>query len=139
MKADASDTDITISEFQEVVSAWVEKTMGALVALDPRERNHRFFEEACELVQSCEMSREEAHQLVDYVFSREPGERHQEVGGATITLIALASAHQIDAQHACLLEMSRCVMHADKIRDKQTTKPQIGAPNPLYPNRKKVA
>ena len=60
------------------------------ICRDRVQRNHRFLEEALELVQSLGCTASEAHQLVDYVFGRPVGEPTQELGGAIITLHALA-------------------------------------------------
>lgn len=125
----------TISGFLIEVRSWVTTAFGLAVADDPRERNHRFFEEAIELVQSCDMSEEEAHALVRYVFTRPKGERPQEVAGTLITLMALAAAHGIEVQEAATAELQRCWDKIDKIREKQKSKPRIGEVNPLYPDR----
>ena len=43
-----------------------------------RGAEHRFLEEALELVQACGATASEAHQLVDYVYGRPVGEPAQE-------------------------------------------------------------
>lgn len=67
--------------FQQRVLPWMLDCFGEKIAGDQRERNHRFLEEALELVQACQCTADEAHQLVDYVFGRPAGEKEQEVGG----------------------------------------------------------
>ncbi|MGT2505726.1 hypothetical protein [Cupriavidus basilensis] len=74
--------------FQQRVQPWMLECFGAEIAADARERNHRFIEEALELVQACGATASEAHQLVDYVYGRPVGDRHQEVGGVMVTLAA---------------------------------------------------
>ena len=76
-------------QFQYRVKPWMDKCFGSTISKDRIERNHRFLEEALELVQACECTAEEAHQLVDYVFSRPIGDKPQEVGGVMVTLAAL--------------------------------------------------
>jgi hypothetical protein len=61
-------------------SALMLECFGAKIAADRAERNHRFYEEATELVQANGMTCSEAHQLVDYTFGRPPGELKQEIG-----------------------------------------------------------
>ena len=78
--------------FQICVGLWIKACLGPLIAADVTERNHRFLEEALELVQSKGCTASEAHQLVDYVFSRPVGEPFQELGGVMVTLAALADA-----------------------------------------------
>lgn len=54
--------------FQERVGPWMLACFGEQISRDPVERNHRFLEEALELVQSLGCTASEAHQLVDYVY-----------------------------------------------------------------------
>lgn len=81
-------------DYQFRVSEWLEACFGQQVARDPIERNHRFLEEALELVQSTGCTQAEAHQLVDYVFGRPTGEKFQEAGGVMVCLAALCSEHE---------------------------------------------
>jgi len=111
-------------KYQDRVLDWVREAFGAEVAANRRERNHRFLEEALELVQSLDCTQEEAHQLVDYVFNRKRGEPVQEVGGVMVTLAALCSAAHIDLQHNAEYELVRINRPAilEKIRKKQAAK-----------------
>lgn len=97
------------------------------------ERNHRFLEEALELVQACDCSREHALELVNYVYSRPVGRVTQEVGGVAITLTALCLAHGIDLEFVSEEELSRIWRHVDAIREKQKSKPRFGALPGAYP------
>ena len=82
-------TNFQDPSFQSQVREWVEYAFGEEVADDKTERNHRFLEEALELVQTCGCTVSEAHQLVDYVFNRPAGTLTEEVGGTMTTLMAL--------------------------------------------------
>lgn len=98
---------------------------GLAIAQDTTERCHRFLEESLELVQSLAITRSEAHQLVDYVYSRPIGETHQEVGGVMVTLAALCSSQEqlgMDAEGE--VELARIWKNIDKIRAKQAAKPK---------------
>jgi hypothetical protein len=110
--------------FQARVQPWMMECFGPMIAGDREERNHRFFEEAAELVQSCGMSAGEAHQLVDYVYGRPVGELKQEVGGAMVTLAALCLANGIDMHEAAETELARIWTKVDAIRAKQAAKPK---------------
>lgn len=101
---------------------------GALIAADRAERNHRFYEEATELVQSGGMSREDAHALVDYTFDRPIGEPKQEVGGTMVTLAAWCLAHDINMHECADAELKRINVPEmiEKIRAKQLAKPKFG-------------
>jgi hypothetical protein len=112
--------------FQARVQPWMLECFGVEIAADRVERNHRFFEEAAELVQSCGMTASEAHQLVDYTWSRPVGEPNQEVGGVMVTLAALCLANGLDMHAAGETELAR-INRPDmviRIRAKQASKPK---------------
>ncbi len=110
--------------FQKRVVNWLMACFSLEVCRDGIERNHRFLEEALELVQSLECTRSEAHQLVDYVFDRPVGEPKQELGGVLVTLTALANCHDMDLTEAGEAELARVWTKIDKIRAKQLAKPK---------------
>lgn len=122
-----------ISSFQKRASDWVHKCFGAKIANDPIERNHRFLEEALELVQSCGCSKSDAHALVDYVYSRDIGEPIQELGGVMICIAGLAKIHNLDMFEAGNIELDRVDGKEAKILEKCLGKPRVfleGAPSP---------
>ncbi|HIH2617924.1 TPA: hypothetical protein ACYLK9_003154 [Burkholderia cenocepacia] len=110
--------------FQQRVQPWMLACFGAEISADKLERNHRFFEEAGELVQACGMMREDAHALVDYTWSRPVGETTQEVGGVMVTLAALCLANGFDMHTAGETELARVWTLIEQIRAKQATKPK---------------
>ena len=110
--------------FQSRVKPWLLECFGETIANDKQERNHRFLEEALELVQSLNCTKEEAHQLVDYVFSREIGEPYQEVGGVMVTLASLCLANDLDMHENGETELTRIWTKVEKIRAKQAAKPK---------------
>lgn len=110
--------------FQKRVVEWLMACFSMEVCRDGIERNHRFLEEAIELVQSLDCTRSEAHQLVDYVFDRPVGEPMQELGGTLVTLTALANCHDMDMMQAGEIELARVWTKIDKIRAKQAAKPK---------------
>lgn len=112
--------------FQDRVQPWMMECFGKMIAGDKEERNHRFLEEALELVQACETSRSECHQLVDYVYGRAVGEKAQEVGGVMVTLAALCLAQELDMHDAGEVELARVWTKIDRIRAKQAAKPKHG-------------
>jgi hypothetical protein len=109
--------------YQARVHDWVVTCFGPEIAADRLERNHRFLEEALELVQANECTASEAHQLVDYVFGRRPGDPHQEVGGVMNTLAALCAASGLDMAKAGEDELARVWTKVEAIRAKQAAKP----------------
>ena len=114
--------------FQKAVLEWLMSCFSQDVCRDQVERNHRFLEEALELVQSTGCTRDDAHQLVEYVFNRPVGDPFQEVGGVVITLSALCSCAYIDMNAAGRAELAR-ISAPDilaKIRAKQAAKPRFG-------------
>lgn len=118
--------------FQPRVVPWLLACFGSLIAGDRQERNHRFLEEALELVQACGCSRSEAHQLVDYVYGRPAGERFQEAGGVMVTLAALCLAQGMDMHEAGETELTRIWTMVEAIRAKQAAKPKH-SPLPTHP------
>ncbi len=110
--------------FQARVEPWLLECFGQMIAGDREERNHRFLEEALELVQSLGCTAHEAHQLVDYVYGRSIGEPHQEVGGTMVTLAALCWANALDMHEAGETELARIWTKVDAIRTKQAAKPK---------------
>ena len=110
--------------FQDRVDPWLIACFGEGIARDGIERNHRFLEEALELVQSTGCTQSEAHQLVDYVYGRPVGDPVQEVGGVMNTLAALCLAHGMDMHECGEVELARVWTKVEKIRAKQAAKPK---------------
>jgi len=123
-----------MEKFQDRVKAWITACMGAAYANDKRERNHRFLEEALELVQANGCTEDEARQLVAYVFARPKGEIRQEIGGALTTLNALCAALDIDLVDAGETELARCWERIEQIRAKCLAKPAFSPLPGTYPN-----
>lgn len=110
---------------QTRVWEWCERCFEGLIDWSSRkERCFRFLEEALELCQSLELTKEEALRVVDYVYGRPIGEPEQEVGGVMITLYALGAREGIDIEEQCRIEYGRIMWPPtmDKIRNKQIAK-----------------
>ena len=125
--------------FQARVKPWLLECFGEAIAADRQERNHRFLEEALELVQANQCTASEAHQLVDYVYGRPVGEPSQEVGGVMVTLAALCLATEIDMHAAGETELGRIWTKVDQIRAKQAAKPAMSPLPGVYPDREQPA
>ena len=110
--------------FQSRVQPWLTACFGEAIASDRTERNHRFLEEALELVQAAGCTRGEALRLVDYVYGRPAGDPDQEVGGVMVTLAALCQAHGLDMHIAADTELARIWTKVEAIRAKQLAKPK---------------
>lgn len=110
--------------FQTRVVPWMAACFGNEISADKIERNHRFLEESLELVQACGCTIAEAHQLVDYVYTRPVGEPPQEVGGVMVTLAALCFAQGLDMHVSGETELVRILGKIDEIRAKQAAKPK---------------
>ncbi|MBW3243304.1 hypothetical protein KUV57_11410 [Epibacterium sp. DP7N7-1] len=110
--------------FQARVQPWMASCFGEEISRDRQERNHRFLEEALELVQALGCTRSEAHQLVDYVYGRPEGVVDQEIGGVMVTLAALCLAAGEDMHAAGEKELARVWTKVEKIRAKQAAKPK---------------
>lgn len=110
--------------FQSRVRPWMLACFGELIASDAGERNHRFLEEALELVQACGATQQECHQLVEYVYGRPTGEPHQEAGGVMVTSAALCLANGLDMHETGETELARIWGRIEQIREKQASKPK---------------
>ncbi len=128
-----STNALSETTFQSRVQPWMQECFGAEIAGDRQERNHRFLEESLELVQACGCTADEAHQLVDYVFSRPVGEPHQETGGVMVTLAALCLANDLDMHRAGEDELARIWTKVPEIRLKHANKPPH-SPLPATPD-----
>lgn len=110
--------------YQQEVNDWMQECFGPEISRDITERNHRFLEEALELVQSLNCTKSEAHQLVDYVFDRPIGEPFQELGGVMVTLAALSNASGLSMDYNGKMELQRVWEKIEQIRTKQASKPK---------------
>lgn len=110
--------------FQQRVQPWMMECFGPEISADTVERNHRFLEESLELVQSLGCTKDEALQLVDYVYGRPAGDPPQEVGGVMVTLAALCLAQKLDMHDCGETELSRIWTKVAQIRAKQAAKPK---------------
>lgn len=111
-------------DYQERVDRWMQECFGPTISADVTERNHRLLEEALELVQCNGCTASEAHQLVDYVFSRPIGDPAQEVGGVMVCLAALCTAAALDMRACGETELDRVWTMVERIRAKQAAKPK---------------
>lgn len=127
--------------FQTRVDGWMQECFGPEISADQVERNHRFLEEALELVQALGCTKDEAHKLVDYVYGRAVGDPPQEVGGVMVTLAALCLANGMDMDAAAETELSRILQPevVTKIREKQKRKPAFSPLPGSYPDRAPAA
>ncbi len=120
--------------FQQRVFEWMMACFSMEVCRDRQERNHRFLEESLELVQALGCTSSEAHQLVDYVFTRPVGEPHQELGGVMVTLAGLCYPNDLDLIEDGDRELKRVWSMIDQIRAKHNAKPKH-SPLPISPVR----
>lgn len=112
------------NDYQERVGQWLLDCFGPEIAGDKQERGFRFIEESLELVQSIGITKEEVLNLVDYVFNRQAGIPHQEIGGVMVTLAALCHAGWFSMKEAAEDEYQRILIKKDKIRAKHFSKPK---------------
>jgi len=111
------------SFFQERVAEWLVACFPSSAFRDQQERTCRFLEEALELAQASGCSRQDAHRLVDYVFSRPAGQTELEVGGVMVTLAGLCATAGIDMNNAANSELERNWDRIELIRHKQANRP----------------
>ena len=115
------------NQMQIDVNEWMLDCFGEKTTKNTQERSHRFLEEALELVQALDCTKEYAHDLVEYVFGRPKGEIPQEIGGVSITFLALCNAVNENLFDCLTAELERCWENKEKIRAKQRLKPKNSA------------
>lgn len=96
-----------IGGYQASIREWMLKCFRASTMTNRRERAFRFLEESLELFQAMDCTKEEALELVGYVFSRPKGDPAQEVGGSYTTLAALCVTAGINGEEAAIKELER--------------------------------
>lgn len=92
---------------QKRVHDWCAAAFGAGHAASVPQRGIRHAEEAIEAAQAAGCDPQMLHRLIDYVYSKPPGNIAQEIGGSGITLLALAQAAGIDADAEEVRELNR--------------------------------
>jgi hypothetical protein len=117
---------MTRDEKQNVLWNWIRNVFGD-GALGTEERIARLLEEVIELAQAENFAVEKITQLVEYVYSRPPGEPFQEVGGISVTLLAYCQATGISADEAENTELKRIYSHTrEHFRERQNKKAEVG-------------
>lgn len=114
----------TSTSYQGEAYQWCVRTFDEDYAADKAQRCARFLEEALELVQSLDMTKQGASTILDYVYGRAAGEPAQELGGTMVTLAMLAEANGLDMSTAARTELDACWRRMDRIREKSKHKPR---------------
>lgn len=86
-------------------------------------------EEAIELVQACEMPKEDVLTLVNYVYDQPVGDIDQEVGGVLVTLIALCTAQFVNLEIVANQTWKEINAKMEAIHQSNKTKPRAGVSN----------
>lgn len=94
-------------ERQKRVTDWARAAFGEAEATGLAQRGVRLLEEAIEAFQACGGDEEIAHKLVAFVFARPAGTVGQELGGVSVTMLALAAAAGLSADEEECREVSR--------------------------------
>jgi hypothetical protein len=111
---------------QKQIFDWAVRCFGE-IATDLQERVRRQLEEALELAQAEKLDKQEAHDLIEYVYSRPHGEPKQEVGGILITLLAYCEAKGISAEQCEVVELTRILSKSEEhFRERQNAKAESG-------------
>jgi hypothetical protein len=92
---------------QAKIFAWTQAAFSIEQATSLPQRGIRLLEEAIEAFQAVGGDPAQAHKLVDFVFSRPVGDLHQELGGVSVCLLALAAAAGLSADAEEQREASR--------------------------------
>ncbi len=92
---------------QRRVGQWALEAFGVGQSMDPKQRALRLLEEAVEAYQAVDGDKVLAHLTIDVMFERPAGEIGQELGGVAVTLLALANALGLSADHEEAREIAR--------------------------------
>lgn len=92
---------------QMQIHNWTQAAFGDEEANDLKQRALRMLEEVIELYQSVDGDKAQAHELLDYVFSRPKGDHAQELGGVGCTVLAFAAAAGTSADMCEAVEVAR--------------------------------
>lgn len=113
-------------DFQDNAWDWFKECFPDPKWENKKERVFRFAEEAVELMQAAEMTREEVQKIVAYVYGRPPGRLHSEIGGTMLTLAVFCSVVERSLMACAEIELARVMdpLMMKKIRQKQASKEQ---------------
>lgn len=103
----AAIANLSRSERQQLVTEWCRRAFGEESQTSRHKRVLRFLEEALELFQAEGGEIEQARELLERVYSRPPGDPHQEVGGVSVTLLSYCSAAALSADQCEIDEIER--------------------------------
>ena len=90
----------------KTILKWAVNTFGE-IALERNERARRFAEEASELLQSVDLSREDFDAILDRVYFEPKGEPKREFGQTLLCLKALAQVEDVDENFELIKEYER--------------------------------
>lgn len=117
-----NDNPITHHTFQERLYQWFLHTFSEQFPQlidNKREKSHRFIEEAIELVQACNLTKQELIEIVNVVYDKPSGDIFKEAGGVATTLSLLCQNHGFQLNAAAEAEYERNFTIIDKLREKQ--------------------
>lgn len=113
-----------LDDFQDMIGIWMKTCFGyPLPKVEEKRRIYRFIEEALELAQAAEMTKEECLQLIEYVYYRPIGEIDDEVSGTITTLAAFCQFHGLSLGLCAKQGLHKCFDKIDKIREKHNSAP----------------
>jgi hypothetical protein len=92
---------------QGQIADWTVAAFGREEATGLPQRGVRLLEEAIEAYQATGGTVEMGHKLLDFVFARPVGSLHQEIGGVSVCLLALAAAAGLSADDEEAREVAR--------------------------------
>lgn len=90
-----------------LANEWARRSFGEDQMTNFGTRALRIAEEAVELAQAHEITREKMHELVDIVYNRPVGDPVQELGGVAMTAELMAAMYGLDLEDFFVRELSR--------------------------------
>jgi len=115
------------SERQMQIAQWVKDAFGEEQAASLPHLGIRMMEEAIELAQAAGTDKDMIHKLVDFVYGRPVGGIGNELGGLSVTALALASAAGLDLDAEEANEVRRVLtIPIERFRERNADKNAAG-------------
>jgi hypothetical protein len=96
---------VTVNLMTRIAHEWGVRCFGRDHMWDVKIRALRCAEEAIELAQATNVTKEMMHHLVEQVYARPPGNPVQEAGGTLLTASVICTALNFDPEHVYEIEL----------------------------------
>lgn len=113
----------------ELVMAWSTLVFNNNIKLlTPKVRSMRLLEEALELAQAEDVTRQDAETILAQVYAKPKGYSYNELGGVLVTMAAYAGTQRWDLENVFMLEFTRIMdpVVMERVRNRNLSGDKIG-------------